>query len=130
LITIKTRNKMYEYRANLVRVIDGDTIVFNIDLGFNIWIQKESVRFAYINAPEVRTKDLVEKAKGLVAKEFVQEHCDNLLNSGGHFTLKTFKDFGKYGRFIAEIVLNYPDGTKVNLNNLLLETGHAISVKY
>jgi len=118
---------MYEYRAELVRVIDGDTVVFDIDLGFSIWIRKESVRFAYIDTPEVRTRDLVEKAKGLAAKKFVQEQCDDLLSSGGHFTLKTFKDVGKYGRFIAVIMLNYTDGVSVNLNDLLLETGHAVS---
>jgi len=121
---------MYEFRANLVRVIDGDTVVFDIDLGFSIWMQKESVRFAFIDTPEVRTRDLIEKAKGLAAKEFVQERCDDLLAQGGHFSLKTYKDVGKYGRFIAEIMLNYPDGEVINLNNLLLETGHAVRVNY
>ncbi len=121
---------MYEYNAEYVRVIDGDTVVFNIDLGFGTWIHNESVRFAYINAPESRTRDLVEKEKGLAAKAFVQEQINTLIEDGGKFTLNTYKYSGKFGRFIAEVNLHYTDGVIVNLNNLLLQEGHAVTVKY
>ena len=123
-------DNMYEYKAEFVRVIDGDTVVFNIDLGFSTWVKDEHVRFAYVNAPESRTRDLVEKEKGLAAKAFVQEQINRCLGEGGNITLKTYKDHGKFGRFIAEIKLNYLDGVTVNLNNLLVETGHALYVKY
>lgn len=121
---------MYEYKAEIVRVIDGDTVVFNIDLGFNTWIRNESVRFAFINAPESRTRDLVEKEKGLAAKAFVQEEINKCVEAKGNFTLKTYKYSGKFGRYIAEVNCHYPNGTTVNLNDLLVETGHAIKVDY
>lgn len=123
---------MYEYKAEFVRVIDGDTVVFNIDLGFGTWIHNESVRFAKINAPESRTKDLVEKAHGLESKAFVQEQINQCLESGGFITLKTFKYHGKFGRYIAEVMLHNADtgGTTVNLNNLLVDEGLAAYVDY
>ena len=62
---------MYTYKAKLDRVIDGDTIDVNIDLGFDIQIKKR-VRFAGINSPESRTRDLEEKARGLAAKDRVK----------------------------------------------------------
>ena len=54
---------MYEYKAKLVRVVDGDTIDCEIDLGFDITV-RQRVRFAGINAPESRTRDLEEKKRG------------------------------------------------------------------
>ena len=115
---------MYEYKADLVRVIDGDTAVFDIDLGFSLWVRDESVRFARIDTPETRTRDLEEKARGYEARDFVVDQFHALQLAGGSIRLKTFKDSGKYGRFIAEIILVYPDH-EVNLNDLLLENNLA-----
>lgn len=53
---------MYEYRCTLRRVIDGDTIDVDIDLGFKVWLQKERVRLFGINTPESRTRNLEEKS--------------------------------------------------------------------
>ena len=63
---------MYEYQATVLRVIDGDTIEVDIDLGFSTIIKKRRVRFKGIDTPEVRTRDLVEKEAGLRAKERVE----------------------------------------------------------
>jgi len=63
---------MYEYRAVVKRVIDGDSVVFDIDLGFKIFVSNMNVRLAGIDAAEVRTKDLDEKKKGIEAKEFLE----------------------------------------------------------
>ena len=61
---------MYEYAVkNVVKVVDGDTVDIEIDLGFSL-TKKERVRLAGIDAPETRTKDLEEKASGIEAKEF------------------------------------------------------------
>ena len=60
---------MYEYRCKVVKVIDGDTVDVNIDLGFGIWQMDERVRIMGIDTPESRTRDKVEKAFGLAAKE-------------------------------------------------------------
>lgn len=116
---------MYEYKCELIRIIDGDTVVFDIDLGFKIWIRDEHVRFARVNAPESRTRDLEEKALGLASKDFVIKTLDE----AEEIRLKTYKDFGKYGRFIADIMVMI-DGDWKCLNDMLVESGHAKYVDY
>ena len=114
---------MYTYKISPLKVVDGDTIDAEIDLGFDIKVKKR-VRFMGINAPESRTKDLEEKAKGLAAKDRVKallEGCDNIqLKSHG---------VGKFGRCLGEIMLDMVDGqeklTLVSLNELLINEGHA-----
>ena len=114
---------MYTYKMSPLKVVDGDTIDAEIDLGFDIKVKKR-VRFMGINAPESRTKDLEEKAKGLAAKDRVKallEGCDNIqLKSHG---------VGKFGRCLGEIMLDMVDGqeklTLVSLNELLINEGHA-----
>ena len=63
---------MYEYKAKLTRVVDGDTVDAVIDCGFNTF-KKERVRLYGINTPECRTRDKEEKAKGLAAKARLKE---------------------------------------------------------
>ena len=63
---------MYEYKAIVDRVVDGDTIKCTIDLGFSTW-KKVTVRMEGINTPESRTRDLEEKERGLAAKARLQE---------------------------------------------------------
>jgi micrococcal nuclease len=89
---------LYTYKAKVIRVIDGDTIKAMIDLGFDTWISI-TVRFDGFNAPESRTRDLVEKKKGLEAKERV---IQILQENGNVFTLVS-KGVGKYGRCLADI---------------------------
>ena len=109
---------MYEYKAKLDRIIDGDTIDCFIDLGFNIKL-KERVRLKGIDTPEVRTKDLEEKKRGFAAKERVIE----LFQGVDEFVVKTELDNkGKYGRILGTIML--PD-RKISLNEMLLKEGHA-----
>ena len=62
---------MYEYKCRIDRVIDGDTVDVDIDLGFGVWLRKERVRMYGIDTPESRTRDLEEKKYGLAAKAFV-----------------------------------------------------------
>ena len=115
---------MYTYKAKLDRVIDGDTIDVNIDLGFDIQIKKR-VRFAGINTPESRTRDLEEKAKGLAAKDRVKA----ILADNEIFTLQS-EEIGKYGRVLGKIYLGRLDGkdhlTQVCLNDQLITEGHAV----
>ena len=58
---------MYEYRVKIVRVVDGDTVDVDIDLGFGVWLKKQRVRLYGIDTPESRTRDLVEKKFGKMA---------------------------------------------------------------
>lgn len=93
---------MYEYRANLKRVIDGDTIEAVIDLGFNIKFV-EKIRLLGINAPEIFgvKKGSEEYLRGLLAKEFLEKRLAN------GFVVKTQKDKkGKYGRYIGELFVD------------------------
>tara|TARA_E500000318_G_scaffold4934_3_gene5090 strand:- start:16559 stop:17026 length:468 start_codon:yes stop_codon:yes gene_type:complete len=93
---------MYEYNCKIVRVVDGDTVDVDIDLGFGLWIHNERIRLYGIDTPESRTRDLVEKKYGLFAKEFVQSH----LPVGSIATLRTQKDkAGKFGRVLGEFML-------------------------
>ena len=115
---------MYTYKISPLKVVDGDTIDAEIDLGFDIKVKKR-VRFMGINAPESRTKDLEEKAKGLAAKDRVKqllEGCENIqLKSHG---------VGKFGRCLGELHIDMVDGkeglTMTNLNELLIKEGHAV----
>ncbi len=113
---------MYEYKAICTRVVDGDTLDCEIDLGFDIVI-RERVRFAGINAPESRTRDLEEKKRGLASKARVMELC----GGGTVFTLKTQYDkHGRYGRVMGRIILENVEC----LNDLLVEEGHAVPKDY
>ena len=64
---------MYEYRCKILKVIDGDTVDVDIDLGFGVWMHKERVRLFGIDTPESRTRDKEEKKYGLLSKKFIQE---------------------------------------------------------
>ena len=115
---------MYTYKISPLKVVDGDTIDAEIDLGFDIKVKKR-VRFMGINAPESRTRDLEEKARGLAAKDRVKQlldGCNNIqLNSHG---------IGKFGRCLGEIMLDTIDGkeclTLKSLNELLINEKHAV----
>ena len=111
---------MYTYKAKLDRVVDGDTIDVNIDLGFDISVHKR-VRLAGINAPESRTKDLEEKKKGLASKARLIELLDK-----GDLVVES-KELGKYGRVIGDLTI-YPDNLDlpININETLIEEGHAV----
>ena len=108
---------MYEYRCILRRVIDGDTIDVDIDLGFKVFLQKERVRLYGINTPESRTRNLAEKKLGLASKARLKELLPKT------FIVRTEKDGkGKFGR-----ILGIPLVDNVNICDKLIEEGHARS---
>ena len=93
---------MYEYRCKVLRVVDGDTVDVDIDLGFGIWMHRERIRVMGIDTPESRTRDLTEKAFGLAAKEFVK----SLMPIGSTQIIKTQKDkTGKFGRVLGDFII-------------------------
>ena len=102
---------MYEYKCKLVRVVDGDTIDVDVDLGFGVWLQKQRIRMYGIDTPESRTSDDVEKVYGNAAKAFLVKWTNS-----GNLTLKTFKD-GK-GNYAKSKGL----GEIINENHLTLRT--------
>jgi micrococcal nuclease len=112
--------QMYNYKAECVRVVDGDTIDAKIDLGFDITIKKR-IRLAGINAPESRTRDLEEKKLGLAAKERLITLLDK-----GSLQIES-KELGKYGRVIGVLHI-YPDNLDLpmNINETLVKEGYAV----
>ena len=112
---------MYEYKFELDRVVDGDTIDVDIALGFDVMLKKQRIRLYGMNTPESRTRDLEEKKYGLAAKARLKE----LLENGETLSIRTAIDKkarGKYGRILGTIFAD-----EVNLNDLLIEEGHAIA---
>ena len=90
---------MFEYSCTIVKVIDGDTVDVDIDLGFGVWLKKQRIRLYGIDTPESRTRDLEEKKYGNAAKAFVESH----LPKGETRILVTVKDaVGKYGRILGK----------------------------
>jgi micrococcal nuclease len=109
---------MYEYSCEVKRVVDGDTIDVIMDLGFDIF-HKCRVRLYGIDTPESRTRDLEEKARGLLAKKYLKEHIKKADKIIIQTKLKDSK--GKFGRVLGSVVA---DG--VNLNNLMTLNHHAV----
>jgi len=106
---------MYEYNAELDRVVDGDTVDAMIDLGFDTWVHKR-IRLMGIDAPETRTRDLDEKAQGFATKK----RLEGLLEaSSGMFVLQSH-GVGKYGRCLGTIIIE-----NENINELLIREGLA-----
>ena len=114
---------MYEYRCKVVKIVDGDTVDVDIDLGFGVWLKKERIRMFGIDTPESRTRDLDEKKYGLMAKEFITK----LLDDEGGIVLKTRKDAeGKYGRILGEL-WRTTDLADKSINQIMIEKHHAVS---
>ena len=111
---------MYQYKAKLIRVVDGDTVDALIDCGFSTF-KKERVRLYGINAPESRTRDKKEKKRGLAAKTRLKE----LIKEGkNEFMVETKIDKkGKYGRLLGEL-FNL-SGVGGSYNETLVKEGHA-----
>ncbi len=88
---------MHEYHCVITKIIDGDTIDVDIDLGFDCWLHKQRIRLHGIDTPESRTRDLEEKKYGLAAKAFVQKFIPL-----GSTALLNTKEKGKYGRYLGD----------------------------
>lgn len=105
---------MFEYSGRVLRVVDGDTLVLDIDLGLCTWVRQLKVRLAGVNAPELPTPE------GLAAREFVERL---VADRGPDVVVRTLKDRReKYGRWLADITWP-PEQT--GLAALLVEAGHA-----
>ena len=113
---------MYEYRCKITRVVDGDTVDVDIDLGFGVWLHKERVRIYGIDTPESRTRDLEEKKYGLAAKEFVKEFVRD--KGGSNIVLRTQKydAKGKFGRILGDFFVK-----GVTVSSVMIERHHAVA---
>ncbi|RLG26700.1 nuclease [Methanosarcinales archaeon] len=114
---------MYTYKAKLVRVIDGDSVVLDIDLGLNVWQCNEHCRLYGINTPEIRGGTPETKAAGFDAKI---ELAELIANSDGKLIIRTHLDKeGKFGRLL--VILHHTEDIelKYSFNDLMVKSGHA-----
>ena len=119
---------MYEYRARLIKVVDGDTVDVDIDLGFGIWMKDERVRIMGIDTPESRTRDKVEKLFGKAASARVKELLEEDIILKTQIARNGEDMKGKYGRILGDfIVERFEDGRQEMLTDILVAEGHAVA---
>jgi micrococcal nuclease len=110
----------YKYNVKIKKVVDGDTVDIDIDLGFGVWIHKERVRIMGIDTPESRTSDKVEKLFGLAAKEALK----SLLPIGSMqvLVIEEYDAKGKFGRILGDFEIEDRRVTEI-----LIEQGHCVA---
>lgn len=119
---------MYEYRVNVIKIVDGDTVDVDIDLGFGVWLKDERVRIMGIDTPESRTRDKIEKKFGLAAKARLKQLI------GKQTILKTQinKDGedmkGKFGRILGDFeAYDAKHDRHAMVTEILINEGHAVA---
>ena len=116
---------MYEYRCKVTRVVDGDTVDVDIDLGFGVWMHKERIRLYGIDTPESRTRDLEEKKYGLLAKQQIE----SFMPRGSMQTLVTVKDkAAKFGRILGKfLIYDKKTDRQMTINDWMVREHHAVA---
>jgi micrococcal nuclease len=112
---------MFIYRCKILKVLDGDTVEIDLDLGFNIMLANQKVRLAGIDTPESRTSNNEEKPRGLLSKKKVQEK----LPVGSWQKIQTMKpdsNDDKFGRILGVFIME--DGT--SLNQWMIDNNYAV----
>ena len=112
---------MYQYKAKILKVLDGDTVEIDLDLGFNIVLANQKVRLAGVDTPESRTTNLEEKPRGILSKKKLQEK----LPVGTWATIETLRSDNnddKFGRILGVFIA--ADGTRVN--QWLIDNNYAV----
>ena len=114
---------MHEYKCKIKRVVDGDTVDVDIDLGFGVWYLDQRIRLYGIDTPESRTRDLVEKKFGKAAGRYLKAML------GKECTMRTHKDAkGKFGRILGEfIVFDAHSDAWRSVNQLMIENHLAVA---
>ena len=113
---------MYDYNVTVKRVIDGDTVDVDIDLGFGVVLRKERVRIMGIDTEESRTRDKVEDLFGELAKARLKE----ILGEQTILVCKKYDAKGKFGRILGDFLLDQDDGSIKRLTEIMIEDGHAV----
>lgn len=112
----------YEYHAKVTEVVDGDTIVIDIDLGFDVKLTEQKVRLLGVDTPESRTSDKIEKQFGLLSKDYTKKFIEKC---NKEIIIRTHKsdDSEKFGRLLGEII---NPNTREVLNDCLVADGYAV----
>ena len=116
---------MFEYRVNIRRVVDGDTVDVDIDLGFGVTLTDERVRIMGIDTPESRTRDKVEKVFGKAAKQALLDMLGktSILKTQINRDGEDMK--GKFGRILGDFIVDR-NGEECSVVEALVEDGHAV----
>jgi len=116
---------MYEYRVKILKVIDGDTVDVDIDLGFGVTLTDERVRIMGIDTPESRTRDKVEKVFGKAAKQALLDMLGetSILKTQINRDGEDMK--GKFGRILGDFIVDR-HGESISVVQALVEDGHAV----
>lgn len=109
---------MYEYYCEVTKIVDGDTLDVEIDLGFSTKLTKQRIRMLGIDTPESRTRDLEEKSRGLLSKKFLTGICP----VGSRIRLRSHGK-GKFGRILGEIFTEEDDES---INKQMCNEGYAV----
>jgi micrococcal nuclease len=115
---------MYQYKCKIIKVLDGDTVDIDLDLGFKIILANQRVRLAGVDTPESRTTIAEEKVRGILSKKKLAEK----LPIGSWQIIETQKpdsNDDKFGRILGVIILE--DGTRVN--DWLIQNNYAVPYK-
>ena len=109
--------------TEIVKVLDGDTIDVEIDLGFDLY-KKERVRIAGVDTPEKRTRDLEEKELGIDATNWLKKKLEDTIAGEDELTIRTELKggVGKYGRLLGWL---YVGDDTVSLNEQMITEGYA-----
>lgn len=111
---------MYTYSAELLKVIDGDTIEVDFDLGFGVWLRNQRIRLNGIDTPESRTTNKEEKTRGELSKNKLKE----ILLKSKRVTITTSLDPNeKFGRILGVII----NEQGINVNAWLIDNNYAVS---
>lgn len=114
----------YLYRAVVKRVIDGDSIVLDIDQGFGDWKHDQTIRVLGVNAPELKTGTVASRAYGAASKFALADR----LPPGARVVLGTVKDrAGKFGRWLGVL---WDESTGECINEWLVVNGYAEVKRY
>ena len=116
---------MYTYNVTIVRVVDGDTVDVDIDLGFGMTYSNQRIRLAGIDTPECRTRDSVEKKYGFLAKHFLEYQLP--VGSTCAMISHEFQK-GKFGRILGEFIIQDELGMNISINDLMI--GEHLAVEY
>ena len=115
---------MYEYKCKIVKIVDGDTVDVDLDLGFGVWLRDERERIMGIDTPESRTSDKIEKVFGMAAKE----RLSSLLGEDAILLSKVKGENGenmkgKFGRILGDFRTMNGDTVSAKL----MSEGHAVA---
>ena len=108
---------MYKYKVHVTRIVDGDTVDVDIDLGFGMIYKKQRVRMMGIDTPESRTRDLEEKFYGKASKANLVKMLD------GQEIQMVSHDKGKFGRILGELFIG---NSSYSINQQQIDEYHAV----